>query len=101
MGKSCPGRCSTLLNYCDIGPYFIPYIAEQHTSLKLGMYVPGKHIPVVKDERLTKDQPDYIVIFAWHYGKPIARILRHQMGLKSKLVVPLPNVSIWDEDIPA
>jgi hypothetical protein len=101
VGKSCPGRCSTLLNYCDIGPYFIPYIAEQHTSLKLGMYVPGKHIPVVKDERLAKDQPDYIVIFAWHYGKPIAQILRHQMGLKSKLVVPLPNVTIWDGEIPA
>jgi hypothetical protein len=100
VGKACPGRCSTLLNYCDLGTNFIPYIAEQHTSLKLGMLLPGKHIPVVKDEQLLKDQPDYIVILAWHYGKPIARILRDQMGLKSKLVLPLPTVTIWDGDIP-
>lgn len=99
VGKSCPGRCSTLLNYCDIGPYFMPYIAEQHTSLKLGMFLPGKHIPIVKDEILLKDQPDYIVLLAWHYGKPIGKILR-QMGLKSKLVLPLPEVTVWEGDIP-
>jgi hypothetical protein len=101
VGKACPGRCSTLLNYCDLGTNVIPYIAEQHTSLKLGMLLPGKHIPIVKDEQLLKDQPDYIVILAWHYGEPIARILRDQMGLKSKLVLPLPTVTIWEGAIPA
>ena len=64
------------------------------------MYLPGKHIPIVKDERLMKDQPDYIVILAWHYGKPIGKILRDQMGLKSKLVLPLPNVTVWEAEIP-
>jgi hypothetical protein len=99
VGKACPGRCSTLLNYCDIGPNLMPYISEQHTSLKLGMYLPGKHIPIVKDEVLLKDQPDYIVILAWHYGVPIGRILR-DMGLKSKLVLPLPNLTVWDGAVP-
>jgi hypothetical protein len=99
VGKSCPGRCSTLLNYCDLGTYYIPYIAEQHTSLKLGMYLPGKHIPIVKDEVLLHDRPDYIVILAWHYGQAIGRILR-QMGLASKLVLPLPNVTIWEGPVP-
>ena len=60
----------------------------------------AKHIPVVSDAQLTKDQPDYIVIMAWHYAQPIAHILRHQMALKSKLVVPLPDVTIWEGDIP-
>ena len=64
-----PGRCSTLL---ILATSAVPVHVEQHTSLKIGKYLPGKHIPVVKDERLVKDQPDYIVIFAWHYGKPIA-----------------------------
>jgi C-methyltransferase C-terminal domain/Putative zinc binding domain/Methyltransferase domain len=99
VGKSCPGRCATLLNYCDIGPYFMPYITEQPTSLKLGMRLPGKHIPIVKDEVLAADQPDYIVILAWHYGQPIGRILRG-MGLKSRLVLPLPAVTVWDGAIP-
>lgn len=100
VGKSCPGRCSTLLNYCDIGTYFMPYISEQHTSLKLGMYLPGKHIPIVKDENLLKDQPDYVVILAWHYGQAIGRFLR-DMGVTSRFVLPLPNVTVWDGEVQA
>ena len=93
VGKSCPGRCSTLLNYVGIGKDLMPYIAEQPTSLKLGMYLAGKHIPIVNDELLYKEQPDYVVILAWHYWKPITKILRNN-GLKSKIVIPLPEVRI-------
>ena len=44
--NSCPGRCSTLLNFCDIGTDLIPYLAEQPTAHKLNKYLPGKHIPI-------------------------------------------------------
>ncbi len=98
-GKSCPGRCVTLLNYVGVGTHLLPYIAEQHTSLKLGMYAPGVHIPVVDDGVLLKDQPDYIVLLAWHYGQPIGKLLR-EMGLKSKLVMPLPEVKVWEGNVP-
>ena len=40
-----------------------------------------------------KDNPDYIIIFAWHYGKEIIQYLK-KMGLKSKFILPLPNVKI-------
>src|SRR5262249_39501721 len=52
VGNSCPGRCSTLLNYCGMKPDLMPYLAEQPTSLKLGLYLPGAHIPVVNNARL-------------------------------------------------
>ena len=59
-GKSCPGRCVPLLTYTGVGRHLMPYIAEQPTSLKLGMYVPGVHIPIVEDAVLLRDQPDYV-----------------------------------------
>jgi hypothetical protein len=40
-GIGCPGRASTLLNYAGIDPDAMPYIAEQSTSLKLGLALPG------------------------------------------------------------
>ena len=95
VGKSCPGRCSTLINFTGIGKDLMPYIAEQPTSLKLGLYLPGKHIPIVSDEILLREQPDYIVLLAWHYWKPIAKILRKR-GLKSKFIIPLPELQILD-----
>ncbi len=93
VGNSCPCRSSVLLNYCGIGKDIIPYIAEQPTSAKLGLFLPGKHIPIVKNTILVKDQPDYILLLAWHYAKPIMKYLRN-MGVKSKFIIPLPKVKI-------
>ena len=93
VGNSCPGRCSTLLNFCGIGPDLIPYIAEQPHSPKLGLYLPGKHIPVISNEILFREQPDYVLLLAWHYADPIMALLR-QGGLRSKFIVPLPSVRV-------
>lgn len=93
VGNACPGRCSTLLNYYGVNRDLMPYICEQPTSLKLGMYLPGKHIPVVDKKRLLEEQPDYIVILAWHYADYIIKTLRAE-GVRSKFVMPLPKFEV-------
>jgi len=93
VANSCPGRCVTLLNYYGVGSDMIPYIAEQPTSLKLGMFLPGKAIPVVNNEILVKEQPDYVLLLAWHYAEPIMEQLKAR-GLKSKFVIPLPDLRV-------
>ena len=93
VANSCPGRCVTLLNYYGVDVDLIPYIAEQPTSLKLGMFLPGKLIPVVNNEILLKEQPDYVILLAWHYAEPIMEQLKAR-GLKSKFVIPLPDLRI-------
>ena len=93
VGNSCPGRCSTLLNFCGMDAHLLPYLAEQPTSLKLGMYLPGMHIPVVENSILIEEQPDYVLLLAWHYATPIMEQLRAR-GLKSKFVMPLPSFEI-------
>ncbi len=93
VANSCPGRCSTLLNFCDIGKDFIPYIAEQPTSPKLNKYLPGKHIPILDNKILFEEQPDYVLILAWHYAEPIIKSLKIR-GLRSKFIIPLPQVKI-------
>jgi hypothetical protein len=93
VGKSCPGRASTLLNYYGVDKELIPYLAELPTSLKLGMYLPGKHIPVVDEEILLREQPNYLVLFAWHYADVIMKRLKAE-GLKSDFVVPLPDLRV-------
>lgn len=95
VGVGCPGRASTLLNYCNIDPVLMPYIAEQSTSLKLGMFLPGKHIPIVDEKRMFEENPDYVVMLSWHYSEPIINKLR-QKGLKSKIILPLPEVKILE-----
>jgi len=93
VANSCPGRCVTLLNYYGVDADLIPYIAEQPTSLKLGMFLPGKVIPIVNNEILVKEQPDYVILLAWHYAEPIMEQLKAR-GLKSNFVIPLPDLKV-------
>lgn len=92
-GIGCPGRSSTLLNYVGLDPDLMPYIAEQSTSLKLGLYLPGTHIPIVDEKRMFDEQPDYALMLSWHYAEPIIAKLREK-GLRSRIILPLPEVIV-------
>jgi len=94
-GIGCPGRASTLLNTCGVDRETMPYIAEQSSSLKLGLALPGMHIPVVDEERLFAEQPAYALMLSWHYAEPIIATLRKR-GLKSAIIVPLPQLRVLD-----
>jgi len=94
-GIGSPGRSCTLINYFDISKVEMNYIAEQSTSLKLGLYVPGKHIPIVDEKLMLENQPDYALILSWHYYENIINNLRNK-GLKSKIIIPLPQIKILD-----
>jgi hypothetical protein len=96
VGIGCPGRASTLLNYCNIDSDFLPYIAEQASSLKLGLYLPGKHIPIVDEKIMFEENPEYALLLSWHYAMPIIKKLRAK-GLESKIIVPLPKVQIIED----
>ena len=93
VGIGCPGRSSTLLNYCGIDTSILSYIAEQSTCLKLGLFSPGSHIPIIDEERMFQEQPDYTLLLSWHYSEAIIKKLR-QKGLRSKIILPLPEVKI-------
>lgn len=51
------------------------------------------YFPVVNNQRLIDEQPDFAVLLAWHYAKPIMEQLKAR-GLKSDFVIPLPDFKI-------
>jgi len=93
IGKSCPARAVVLLNYCEINNTLINYIAEQPTSLKLNKIIPGTELEIINDDILLQDQPDYILLLAWHLSQPIIKKWKSK-GLSSKFIIPLPEVKI-------
>ena len=95
VGIGSPGRAATLRGYCNIDPDLMPYIAEQSTSLKLGLFMPGVHVPIIDEARLFEEQPEYAVMLSWHYWEPIVNKLRKK-GLRSKIVIPLPEVRVLE-----
>jgi hypothetical protein len=93
VADSCPTRGVVLLNYYGLDKTALPYVAQLPGTEKVGKYIPGTHTPIVSNEIILKEQPDYILILAWHYSDYIISNWRAK-GIKSKFIIPLPEFKI-------
>lgn len=89
-GVSAPGRCATLLNYYGVDSSLIAYLGELPNSLKLGKYLPGCRIPIVSNRKIIEEQPEAVILMAWHYQEPIVKRLRDE-GYRGDIYAPLPK----------
>ena len=88
-----PAKGNTLLNFCSIGADYIDYIVEDN-QLKIGLYTPGTHIPVVGSKTLDDKTPDYMLILAWNFAKEILEKTKKYAEQGVKFIVPLPEPKI-------
>jgi SAM-dependent methyltransferase len=92
VGIGAPMKASTLLNFYGITPDLVEYIAEVN-PLKVGTVVPGVRIPVVHEEVLFRDQPDYALLLTWNMAKDIVPKLR-SLGYQGKFIIPVPELEV-------
>jgi hypothetical protein len=89
VGYGAPAKGNTLLNYCGITTELIPYTVDKN-PLKLGMYTPGTHIPVLPASTLIERQPDYVLILAWNFADEIVRQQRVYRERGGRFIIPIP-----------
>ncbi|MFC1531660.1 methyltransferase domain-containing protein [Gemmatimonadota bacterium] len=92
-GYGAPAKGSTLLEFLEIGPDLLDFIADR-SSLKQGRYTPGSHIPIVSPERLLTDRPDYVLLLAWNFVDEIMDQQRAYRAAGGKFILPVPEVRI-------
>lgn len=83
---------NTLLNCSGMNTDIIDYIADD-TPEKIGRFSPGTGIPIVNPQRITKTQPDYVVILSWNFTEAIIDRVR-KLGFKGKFIVPIPKFEV-------
>ena len=91
---SAPAKGMTLLNYGNIGPDILEFITEKST-LKIGRYSPGQHIPIVPDDKLMECKPDYALLLAWNFADEIMANLSDYLRAGGKFVIPIPKPHIF------
>jgi hypothetical protein len=96
-GYGAPAKGNTLLNYCGIGPDLLPYTVDK-SSLKVGLFTPGVHIPVLPVSTLVDEQPDYIFMLAWNFAAEIARQQAEYMRRGGRLVTPIPEPVVFSAE---
>ena len=84
---------NTLLNYCGIKKDLIKFVVDASPH-KQGKFLPGSHIPVVKEDEIARLKPDYILILPWNIKNEIMEQLSYMRKWGGKFVVAVPDLNI-------
>ncbi len=93
VGYGAPAKGNTLLCYCGLGTETLSYTVDR-SPLKIGLYTPGTHIPIVPVDRIFADQPDYVLILAWNFAEEIVSFLAPYKQRGGRFILPVPHPSI-------
>jgi hypothetical protein len=89
-GYGAPAKSTTLLNYCGIGTSHLAYVVDK-SPLKVGLYTPGMHIPVLPVSTLLERQPDYVLILAWNFAEEIMKQQQEYTARGGRFIIPIPE----------
>lgn len=86
---------NTLLNYCGIKNDLIEFVVDANPN-KQNKFLPASHIPVVNEEYLKNQKPDFIIIFPWNIKDEIIKQLNYIKNWGGRFVVPIPALEVID-----
>jgi SAM-dependent methyltransferase len=88
-----PAKATTLMYHFGIDQNTIEYVVDD-APLKVGLYSPGMHVPVLSVDTLYQRKPDYVVLLAWNFADAIMRNHVAFTEAGGRFIVPLPNLAI-------
>ena len=77
------------MNYVGLNEDILKYILEINGSYKIGKYMPGTNIPIVNEEIIKKNKPDYLLLLSWHISKTLISNFKKRV-IREKFIIPLP-----------
>lgn len=92
-GFGAPAKATTLMYHLGIGSDDMGFIADD-SPLKQGLYSPGLHIPVLAAAEIYVRNPDYLLILAWNFARPIIANHRRFSEGGGQFIIPLPKLEV-------
>tara|TARA_R100000900_G_scaffold145879_1_gene133283 strand:- start:2199 stop:3431 length:1233 start_codon:yes stop_codon:yes gene_type:complete len=86
-----PVKGNTLLNYMGIDNTLIDKAVEIN-ELKIGKYLPGSHIPIVRES--IDDLPDYYLLLSHNFKDEIVSKNKDIIDRGVKFIIPFPEIAI-------
>ena len=84
---------NTLMNFAGIRHDMIRFVVDKNPA-KQGKYMPGSRIPIVSEERLIEERPDYVVVLPWNLREEIMQQLAYVEKWGGKFVTAVPILSM-------
>jgi hypothetical protein len=84
---------NTLMNYAGVRPDLVPYVVDKNPS-KQGKFLPGSRIPIVSEERIRQEHPEYILILPWNICSEVIHDLSYVREWGGQFVTAIPEMCI-------
>jgi hypothetical protein len=84
---------NTLLNFAEVGPDLIGFVVDRNPA-KQGKFLPGSRVPIVAEDRLFAQKPDYIVILPWNLADEIMTQLTGVRAWGGQFVTAISTLQI-------
>ncbi len=85
---------NTLINFAGIRPDLVSFVADRN-SHKVGRFMPGSRIPIVSEEKIRQEKPDYVVILPWNLKDEISSQLDYVRHWGGEFVVAVPELRLF------
>jgi len=93
LGCGASTKGNVILQYCNLSVNEIPFISEVNED-KFGAFTPGTKIPIISEKDARNKNPDYFLVFPWHFKNTIYKREHNFLSKGGKLIFPLPDIQI-------
>lgn len=84
---------NTLLNFAGVRAHLLPYVVDRNPA-KQGKFMPGNRIPIVAEEHLRRERPDYVLILPWNLRDEVVQQLAYVREWGGQFVTAIPALKV-------
>jgi SAM-dependent methyltransferase len=85
---------NTLMNYAGTRPDLLRFVVDRSLA-KQGRWMPGSRIPIVDEDRLRAERPDYVVLLPWNLVSELVPQLDYVRAWGGRFVTAVPVLKVW------
>jgi SAM-dependent methyltransferase len=93
-GYGASTKGNTLLQWYGLDNTLIDAIADK-SSYKHGSKTIGTNIPIVSEEEMRKNKPDYLLILPWHFVQEFKKRESNYLESGGKFIIPCPKFEVF------
>ncbi len=92
-GYGAAAKGNTLMNYAGVRPDLMPYVVDKSPA-KQGRFLPGTRIPIVSEERIRAEHPDFVVVLPWNLWDEVTSDLSYIRDWGARCVRAVPELQV-------
>jgi SAM-dependent methyltransferase len=84
---------NTLLNFAGVRSHLLPWVVDRNPA-KQDMFMPGSRVPIVDEERIRAERPDYVLILPWNLRDEVMNQLSYIRDWGGRFVTAIPGLRV-------